>query len=113
VHRWDVESVLGDHAPIPADLAVQEVESVFANFVPRGGQMRWRVARHANSLRKRRWIMPSSNDSLHLAIALDSAGWHPAAWREPAARPGEPLTPKYGLLGLSRPANRYAPAGVA
>jgi uncharacterized protein (TIGR03083 family) len=35
VHRWDVESVLGDHEPIPADLAVQEVESVFANFVPR------------------------------------------------------------------------------
>jgi uncharacterized protein (TIGR03083 family) len=35
VHRWDVESVLGDHAPIPADLAVQEVASVFANFVPR------------------------------------------------------------------------------
>jgi uncharacterized protein (TIGR03083 family) len=35
VHRWDVESVLGDHAPTPADLAIQEVESVFANFVPR------------------------------------------------------------------------------
>jgi uncharacterized protein (TIGR03083 family) len=35
VHRWDAESVLGDHAPIPADLAVQEVESVFTNFVPR------------------------------------------------------------------------------
>ena len=35
VHRWDVESVLGEHAPIPADLAVQEVENVFANFVPR------------------------------------------------------------------------------
>lgn len=35
VHRWDVESVLGEHAPIPADLAVQEVESVLANFVPR------------------------------------------------------------------------------
>lgn len=35
VHRWDVESVLGDHLPIPADLAVQEVESVLANFVPR------------------------------------------------------------------------------
>ncbi|WP_300612784.1 maleylpyruvate isomerase family mycothiol-dependent enzyme [Trebonia sp.] len=35
VHRWDVESVLGEHVPIPADLAVQEVESVFANFVPR------------------------------------------------------------------------------
>jgi uncharacterized protein (TIGR03083 family) len=35
VHRWDVESVLGEHAPIPADLAVQEVENVFTNFVPR------------------------------------------------------------------------------
>jgi uncharacterized protein (TIGR03083 family) len=35
VHRWDVESVLGEHVPIPSDLAVQEVESVFANFVPR------------------------------------------------------------------------------
>jgi hypothetical protein len=30
-----VESVLGEHVPIPSDLAVQEVESVFANFVPR------------------------------------------------------------------------------
>jgi uncharacterized protein (TIGR03083 family) len=35
VHRWDAESVLGEHAPIPADLAIQEVESVFTNFVPR------------------------------------------------------------------------------
>ncbi|MGX6601017.1 LLM class flavin-dependent oxidoreductase [Micromonosporaceae bacterium Da 78-11] len=24
---------------------------------------------------------------LHLAVALDGAGWHPAAWREPRARP--------------------------
>jgi alkanesulfonate monooxygenase SsuD/methylene tetrahydromethanopterin reductase-like flavin-dependent oxidoreductase (luciferase family) len=24
---------------------------------------------------------------LHLAVALDSAGWHPAAWREPDAQP--------------------------
>jgi uncharacterized protein (TIGR03083 family) len=35
VHRWDVESVLGEHVPIPSDLAVQDVESVFANFAPR------------------------------------------------------------------------------
>jgi len=35
VHRWDVESVLGEHVPIPSDLAVREVENVFANFVPR------------------------------------------------------------------------------
>jgi alkanesulfonate monooxygenase SsuD/methylene tetrahydromethanopterin reductase-like flavin-dependent oxidoreductase (luciferase family) len=39
--------------------------------------------------------MSSSTSSLHLAIALDSAGWHPAAWREPGARPGELLTPGY------------------
>jgi alkanesulfonate monooxygenase SsuD/methylene tetrahydromethanopterin reductase-like flavin-dependent oxidoreductase (luciferase family) len=25
--------------------------------------------------------------TLHLAVALDGAGWHPAAWREPAAAP--------------------------
>ena len=34
VHRWDVESVLGEHVPIPSDLAVQDVESVFINFAP-------------------------------------------------------------------------------
>lgn len=32
---------------------------------------------------------------LHLAVALDGAGWHPAAWREPGARPGELLTARY------------------
>ncbi|WP_131739139.1 LLM class flavin-dependent oxidoreductase [Actinomadura roseirufa] len=25
---------------------------------------------------------------LHLAVALDGAGWHPAAWRDPSVRPG-------------------------
>ncbi|WP_326835531.1 LLM class flavin-dependent oxidoreductase [Amycolatopsis rhabdoformis] len=30
-----------------------------------------------------------------LAVALDGAGWHPAAWREPAARPAELLTAGY------------------
>jgi alkanesulfonate monooxygenase SsuD/methylene tetrahydromethanopterin reductase-like flavin-dependent oxidoreductase (luciferase family) len=28
-------------------------------------------------------------------MALDGAGWHPAAWREPRARPAELLTPRY------------------
>ena len=28
-------------------------------------------------------------DLLHLAVALDGAGWHPAAWREADARPAE------------------------
>ena len=32
---------------------------------------------------------------LHLAVALDGAGWHPAAWREPRARPTELLTARY------------------
>jgi uncharacterized protein (TIGR03083 family) len=35
VHRWDVESVLGDHVSTPPDLALSEIEMVFANFVPR------------------------------------------------------------------------------
>jgi alkanesulfonate monooxygenase SsuD/methylene tetrahydromethanopterin reductase-like flavin-dependent oxidoreductase (luciferase family) len=33
--------------------------------------------------------------SLHLAVALDGAGWHPAAWREPDARPAELTSPGY------------------
>ncbi|MFE3229049.1 LLM class flavin-dependent oxidoreductase [Nocardia sp. NPDC059228] len=32
---------------------------------------------------------------LHLAVALDGAGWHPAAWREPNARPRELFTVGY------------------
>src|ERR671933_2185426 len=32
---------------------------------------------------------------LHLAVALDGAGWHPAAWREPDARSAELFTPQY------------------
>ena len=31
----------------------------------------------------------SPDPSLHLAVALDGAGWHPAAWRERDARPKE------------------------
>lgn len=31
----------------------------------------------------------------HLAVALEGAGWHPAAWREPDARPTELLTARY------------------
>jgi alkanesulfonate monooxygenase SsuD/methylene tetrahydromethanopterin reductase-like flavin-dependent oxidoreductase (luciferase family) len=32
---------------------------------------------------------------LHLAVALDGAGWHPAAWRDPDARPLELFSPRY------------------
>jgi alkanesulfonate monooxygenase SsuD/methylene tetrahydromethanopterin reductase-like flavin-dependent oxidoreductase (luciferase family) len=33
--------------------------------------------------------MPDSSSPLHLAVALDGAGWHPAAWRAEDARPAE------------------------
>ena len=36
-----------------------------------------------------------SSTPLHLAVALDGAGWHPAAWREPAARPAELFSAGY------------------
>jgi len=32
---------------------------------------------------------------IHLAVALDGAGWHPAAWREKGARPDDLLTARY------------------
>ena len=38
--------------------------------------------------------MPSPSP-LHLAVALEGAGWHPAAWREPDARPAEVFTADY------------------
>jgi alkanesulfonate monooxygenase SsuD/methylene tetrahydromethanopterin reductase-like flavin-dependent oxidoreductase (luciferase family) len=42
-------------------------------------------------------VSPSSSSPslLHLAVALDGTGWHPASWREPEARPRELLTAGY------------------
>ncbi|MEU0943560.1 LLM class flavin-dependent oxidoreductase [Streptomyces canus] len=37
----------------------------------------------------------SPSSSLHLAVALDGTGWHPASWREPVARPRELFTAGY------------------
>ena len=34
-------------------------------------------------------------EQVHLAIALERAGWHPAAWREATARPHDLTTAKY------------------
>ncbi|MFC9172725.1 LLM class flavin-dependent oxidoreductase [Streptomyces sp. DSS69] len=42
---------------------------------------------------------------LHLAVALDGAGWHPGAWREEGARPGELLDAAY-WAGLVAEAER-------
>jgi alkanesulfonate monooxygenase SsuD/methylene tetrahydromethanopterin reductase-like flavin-dependent oxidoreductase (luciferase family) len=40
-------------------------------------------------------VSSSSSSFLHLAVALDGAGWHPAAWRENDARPTELFAPGY------------------
>ena len=45
---------------------------------------------------------------LHLAVALDGTGWHPAAWREPNARPADLFSAR--LLDRPGPAGR---AGLA
>ncbi|GAA1656413.1 LLM class flavin-dependent oxidoreductase [Actinoplanes couchii] len=41
----------------------------------------------------------------HLAVALDGAGWHPAAWRDPSARPHDLFTAAY-WTGLVTEAQR-------
>ncbi|HEX4833037.1 MAG TPA: LLM class flavin-dependent oxidoreductase [Trebonia sp.] len=50
-------------------------------------------------------MVTASNERLHLAVALDGAGWHPAAWREAGAQPGELLRPGY-WVDLARQAER-------
>jgi alkanesulfonate monooxygenase SsuD/methylene tetrahydromethanopterin reductase-like flavin-dependent oxidoreductase (luciferase family) len=47
--------------------------------------------------------VPASTNPLHLAVALEGAGWHPAAWREPDAQPGRLFTPAY-WTGLAQQA---------
>lgn len=37
----------------------------------------------------------TASRSIHLGIALDGAGWHPAAWREPHSRPTELFTAQH------------------
>ncbi|OPC79388.1 FMNH2-dependent monooxygenase [Embleya scabrispora] len=39
--------------------------------------------------------VPNPATPLHLAVALDGAGWHPAAWREPDSRADELFTARY------------------
>ncbi|MDJ0343600.1 LLM class flavin-dependent oxidoreductase [Streptomyces sp. H10-C2] len=39
--------------------------------------------------------MSASLNPLNLAVALDGAGWHPAAWREPEARPQDLFGARY------------------
>jgi alkanesulfonate monooxygenase SsuD/methylene tetrahydromethanopterin reductase-like flavin-dependent oxidoreductase (luciferase family) len=44
-------------------------------------------------------------EALHLAVALDGAGWHPAAWREPDAQPDRLLAAAY-WVDLAQQAER-------
>ncbi|MCT9820783.1 LLM class flavin-dependent oxidoreductase [Microbacterium sp. W1N] len=37
----------------------------------------------------------TSAERLRIGVALEGAGWHPAAWREPSSRPAELFTPDY------------------
>lgn len=49
--------------------------------------------------------MSQPQPALHLAVALDGAGWHPAAWREPGAHPQDLFTAAY-WTGLVAEAER-------
>ncbi|MFF0085752.1 LLM class flavin-dependent oxidoreductase [Streptomyces canus] len=40
-------------------------------------------------------MSPTPASHLHLAVALDGTGWHPASWREPVARPRDLFTAGY------------------
>ncbi|MFI2374763.1 LLM class flavin-dependent oxidoreductase [Streptomyces sp. NPDC018964] len=40
-------------------------------------------------------MSPTPPSPLHLAVALDGTGWHPASWREPVARPRDLFTAGY------------------
>ncbi|MFJ9037336.1 LLM class flavin-dependent oxidoreductase [Streptomyces sp. NPDC102406] len=40
-------------------------------------------------------VSSASIPALHLAVALDGTGWHPASWREPVARPRDLFTAGY------------------
>ncbi|CAL9379877.1 MULTISPECIES: LLM class flavin-dependent oxidoreductase [Streptomyces] len=40
-------------------------------------------------------MSPTPSAPLHLAVALDGTGWHPASWREPVARPRDLFSAGY------------------
>ena len=44
----------------------------------------------------------TTNDGLRLGVALEGAGWHPAAWREPSSRPEDLFTPEYWVQLVQR-----------
>jgi hypothetical protein len=52
--------------------------------------------------------MRSPGLPVRIAVALDGAGWHPAAWREPGARPANLFSARY-WAGLAAPSQSGSP----
>ncbi|MDT6983544.1 LLM class flavin-dependent oxidoreductase [Streptomyces lusitanus] len=50
-------------------------------------------------------MSPTPASPLHLAVALEGTGWHPASWREPVSRPRDLFTAAY-WAGLVAEAER-------
>lgn len=76
VHRWDLESVLGQHEPVPADLAALEIDRAFGGFASRlaaegvppiGGEVELRASDTGEV-----WTASVENGRLH-AGRLDGA----------------------------------------
>ena len=44
----------------------------------------------------------TTTDRLRIGVALEGAGWHPAAWREESSRPQELFTPQYWVDVVQR-----------
>jgi uncharacterized protein (TIGR03083 family) len=106
VHRWDVESVLGDHAPIPAELAIAEIDKVFENFVPRlassdvapiGGtvelratdaEVRWHLSVQEGQLQAGR--LESETESSDVVVSASAQDLALLVWKRslPPPRPG-------------------------
>ncbi len=73
VHRWDLESVLGEHDAIPPDLAAREVDSVIENFVPRLASTG--VTPIGGTVRLRATDAPSAGTSPSKTVACWRGGW--------------------------------------
>src|SRR6266536_3999899 len=71
----------------------------------RGVSDRPGLADRQSSPSRKRCLMANSTGLLHLAVALDGAGWHPTAWREPDAQPQRLFTAGY-WTELARQAER-------
>ncbi len=115
VHRWDVESVLGEHAAIPAELAGRAIDSVFENFVPRlassgvepiGGTLRlrasdtdasWRVSTQDGRLIAGRDHGDSADATTEVSATAENLAL--LVWkRKPLALTGAQVTGDAGVL---------------